>query len=665
MERNAVLLVILAAALLSTSLAMPLLAQTCPNLVWSDEFDGSAVDLNKWEPMIGDGCDFGICGWGNNEEQYYKAENATVANGLLTITAKEERVRGKKYTSARLRTINLADFDEGYFEGRIRLPVGQGMWSAFWMLSTDEIYGGWPQSGEIDIMENVGHEESTVHGTIHYGQLYPNNSFQGTSYSLANGERFTDGFHTFAVEKTTDQIRWFVDGVLYQTKTPADVAPENWPFNERFHFLLNLAVGGNWPGSPDATTVFPQTMDVDYVRVYDAGKPFITGDAIVSNQASGVVYAVGNSGGGSISWTVPSDATIVSGQGTSSITVDFGNDSGDVTATISSCGGTVLSRSVTVDAPLFFEASFENFDDPENVTLGNVTGTLLEVANPAPSSVNGSANVGEYTRNPTETYDVLVYNTSLITDADSYLSRERQFFIDLYTGAPVGSVLLLQLEDSSSATSSNFPTGRHSRYQVQTSVQNAWERVELRYLDQPDASVATGDVDTMILLFEPNTQSGDTYYYDNLDSLTVNDPGTGGPVCGNSVAETGEDCDGGDLAGASCSSLGFDSGILACSSSCTFDTSSCSNDPGAVCGNGIAETGEDCDGFDLGGATCQSLGFDQGTLACGGLCGFDTSGCSFATCEPAGSGAPCTSTINCCSGVGNCSSGKPSSRTCL
>lgn len=610
MKRSAIVLVLLAVAFLSTS-AGPLAAQTCPSLVWSDEFDGSAVDPGKWQLMIGDGCDYGICGWGNNEEQYYLAENATVANGLLTITAKKERVRSKQYTSARLRTINLADFYDGYFEARIRQPVGQGMWSAFWMLSTDEIYGGWPQSGEIDIVENVGNEVSTVHGAIHYGQLYPDNAFQSSSFSLPGGERFTDGFHLFAIEKTTDRIRWFVDGVLYGTKTPADISPENWPFNERFHFLLNLAVGGNWPGSPDATTVFPQTMDIDYVRVYDAGKPFITGDSIVSNQAADIAYTVGNvDAATSISWTVPSGATIVSGQGTSAITVDFGNESGDVTATISSCGGTVLSRRVTVDPPLFFEHTFENFDDPENVTLATVTGTLTEVANPAPSAVNSSSNSGKYTRNAAEAYDLLVYDTSLITDADSYAARDRQFYIDLYTSAPAGTVLLLQLEDSSSATPSNFPTGRHSRYQVETSVQNAWERVELRYLDRPDASVASNAVDTMLLLFEPNTSSGNTYYFDNLDSLTTSDPNTD-PVCGNGILEAGEQCDGGDLGGASCGSLGYDSGTLYCTASCTYNESDC----------------------------------------------------AFGSCEPAG--APCNASTVCCSGVGNCSGGRPSTRTCL
>jgi beta-glucanase (GH16 family) len=600
-----VLLSALVLALLATGAAF---AQQCPTLVWSDEFDGSAVDTNKWEFQLGDGCAEGICGWGNNEEQYYKAENATVANGLLSITAKKERVQAKAYTSARMRTLNQGDFYDGYFEARLRLPVGQGYWSAFWMLPTDEIYGGWPMSGEIDIMENVGHEDATTHGTIHYGDPWPNNSFQGASYSLANGARFTDDFHTFAIEKTNNQIRWFVDGVLFSTKTAGDVSPHNWPFNERFHFILNVAVGGNWPGSPTAQTQFPQSMDVDYVRVYDTGFPYITGPDTVDFQAAGVTYSVGNASG-TINWTVPSDATIVSGQGSSSITVDFGAASGDVVANVGGCGGSVLTRSVAVDPPLYFEYSFENFDDPENVSINNTrtTGVLTEVANPDPDGVNATANSGEYARNSGEAYDTLFYSTSMITDADAYVSREKMFYIDLYSPTP-GTVFLLQLEDSSAALATNYPTGRHSRYQVVTTVANGWERVEIPFMDRPDPSVATGNVDQLVILVDPNSSSSTTIHFDNFDSMSTTEPG-----------------------------------------------------PGAVCGNDVQESGEDCDGADLGGATCVSLGFESGTLACDGACGFDTSSCVAPACEPAG--VDCNdASVNCCNG---CSGGKPGSRVCL
>jgi beta-glucanase (GH16 family) len=255
-------------ALAGLVLATVAQAQECPTLVWQDEFDGSELDTTKWEPMVGDGCDLGICGWGNNELQHYQAANATVSGGVLKIEARKEKVGGKEYTSARLRTKGRGDFTFGRMEARIRLTQGQGIWPAFWMLPTDEVHGGWPRSGEIDIMENVGHETATVHGTVHFGPAFPDNQFVGASYELQGGA-FADGFHTFAVEREPGEIRWYVDDVLYSTKTQADTAPHAWPFDERFHFLLNVAVGGNWPGSPDETTVLPQVMEVDYVRVYD------------------------------------------------------------------------------------------------------------------------------------------------------------------------------------------------------------------------------------------------------------------------------------------------------------------------------------------------------------------------------------------------------------
>lgn len=242
----------------------------CYELAWSDEFDGSTVDANKWEFQIGDGRAYGLpSGWGNNELQYYRAENAMVEGGFLSITAKVEPFENKPYTSARLRTRLKGDWTYGRFEMRAKLPTGQGLWPAFWMLPTDSVYGGWAASGEIDIMELVGREPNKVHGTLHYGRAWPDNVSSGTSYSLKEGA-FADDFHLFAIEWEPDQIRWYVDHVHYQTQTQwwSAGGPFPAPFNQRFHLLLNVAVGGNWPGPPDETTVFPQTMVVDYVRVY-------------------------------------------------------------------------------------------------------------------------------------------------------------------------------------------------------------------------------------------------------------------------------------------------------------------------------------------------------------------------------------------------------------
>ncbi len=238
-------------------------------LVWQDEFNGTALDGTKWSVMVGDGCDLGICGWGNGELQWYQDRNLLVTNGVLTITAKQESAGGKSYTSARLRTAGKGDWKYARVEARARLPQGQGFWPAIWMLPTDDVYGGWAASGEIDIMELLGHEPATIHGTIHYGGEWPANERTGTAYSLSTGT-FADDFHTFALEWESGVIRWYVDGELYQTLTEWNTGGFQFPapFDQRFHLLLNLAVGGGWPGAPDTTTVFPQEMVVDWVRVY-------------------------------------------------------------------------------------------------------------------------------------------------------------------------------------------------------------------------------------------------------------------------------------------------------------------------------------------------------------------------------------------------------------
>ncbi|MBT8336096.1 MAG: glycoside hydrolase family 16 protein [Gemmatimonadetes bacterium] len=238
-------------------------------LVWQDEFDGNALDATRWSVQTGDGCAVNLCGWGNNELQWYQAGNATVGNGMLTITARRENAGGRGYSSARLRTLRKGDWRFARVDARARLPTGQGYWPAIWMLPTDEVYGTWAASGEIDIMELVGHEPNRVHGTLHYGGASPANQFTGDSYQLPSGT-FADAFHVFSVEWDEGEIRWYVDGRLYQTQTSwySTAAPFPAPFNQRFHLIVNVAVGGNWPGNPDGSTVFPQSMDIDWIRVY-------------------------------------------------------------------------------------------------------------------------------------------------------------------------------------------------------------------------------------------------------------------------------------------------------------------------------------------------------------------------------------------------------------
>ncbi|MHA6249142.1 family 16 glycosylhydrolase [Pontibacter sp. CAU 1760] len=492
-------------------------AQQCPNVVWADEFNGSTLDGTKWSYQTGDGCAEGICGWGNSELQYYQESNVTVTNGQLHITAKKQRVQSKAYTSGRIRSINKGDWTYGRFEARIKLPAGKGLWPAFWMLSTDEAYGGWPKSGEIDIMEYVSAEANKVLGTIHYGDPYPNNQHTGANYYLNSGS-FSDAFHDFAVEWEPGVIRWFVDDILFLTKTSQDIAPYNWPFDKRFHFLLNVAVGGNLGGTVD-DSIFPKAMDVDYVRVYSGFKPYATGKRVVLNKETGVAYSVGNlDAGTSVTWAVPAGATITSGQGTKNITVNFGDASGNVSATFSTtCGSQQINVPVEVEPPFVREFSFENFDQPATATLGTYTGTYSKVANPSASGVNTSAQVGKYIRSSTQQYDLITYNVTNITDASLYTSKSKKFYLDVYTSAPVGTEITLQLE-TSTATSSNYPTGRHSRYTGKTTVQNQWQRIPFTLLDRPDGAASNTGVTKMILLFASNTYTGDTYYYDNLDS---------------------------------------------------------------------------------------------------------------------------------------------------
>lgn len=242
-------------------------------LVWQDEFsgsNGSPVDKTKWTAEIGGK------GWGNRELEYYtdRPVNAFQSDGYLNIKILKETYTGtdnitREYTSARLTTKRNFATTYGRFEARIKIPRGQGIWPAFWMLGDDIGKVGWPKCGEIDIMENIGKEPSIIHGTIH-GPGYSGAKGISSSFFLSNHKSFADSFHTFAVEWEPNIIRFYCDDVLYKTIASTDLpAGTSWVYNHPFFLLLNVAVGGNWPGSPDETTTFPQVMLVDYVRVYE------------------------------------------------------------------------------------------------------------------------------------------------------------------------------------------------------------------------------------------------------------------------------------------------------------------------------------------------------------------------------------------------------------
>ena len=242
-------------------------------LVWNDEFSEPSIDLTRWEHEVN------AQGGGNSELQYYtdRPENSFIRESCLVIQARAETYNGpegtREFTSARLRTLNKGDWKYGRFDIRAKLPYSQGLWPAIWMLPSEWVYGGWAASGEIDIMELLGQDPEKVYGTLHYGGTYPNNTHSGSSYTLSEGT-FAQDFHLFTLEWDSTEMRWYVDGQHYLTQ-------KNWystaaeypaPFDQKFHLLLNVAVGGNWPGNPDLTTILPQEMVIDYVRVYEKEK---------------------------------------------------------------------------------------------------------------------------------------------------------------------------------------------------------------------------------------------------------------------------------------------------------------------------------------------------------------------------------------------------------
>jgi beta-glucanase (GH16 family) len=238
-------------------------------LVWSDEFDGKTLDYSKW------GVAEDAFGGGNQELQIYtdRAKNVRVEDGQLILEAHRDNadISGtvREYSSGKIRTKHRGDWKYGRIEVRAKLPIGQGVWPAIWMLPTDDAYGSWAASGEIDIMEYRGQNPSEVLGTLHYGGGWPKNTHSGSSFVLPTGT-FHENFHVFAIEWSEGKMVWSIDGKPYQTQTKWHSEGGDFPapFDQRFYLLLNLAIGGNFLGNPDATTQFPQQFLVDYVRVY-------------------------------------------------------------------------------------------------------------------------------------------------------------------------------------------------------------------------------------------------------------------------------------------------------------------------------------------------------------------------------------------------------------
>lgn len=233
-------------------------------LVWQDEFNTNTLNDAFWTHEMGNGG-----GWGNNELQYYRPENTYFSNGKMIIEARQENFGGSSYTSSRLITKGKKEFKYGRIDLRAALPKGKGIWPALWMLGSNFAQAGWPACGEIDIMELIGSQPGTTHGTAHYGTGTSTHQSKTASKTLPGSATFSEEFHVFSIEWEQNRIRWYLDDVLFHEITPAIVgAGQPWPFNADFFLIFNVAVGGNWPGSPDGNTIFPQRMIVDYVRVF-------------------------------------------------------------------------------------------------------------------------------------------------------------------------------------------------------------------------------------------------------------------------------------------------------------------------------------------------------------------------------------------------------------
>ena len=503
----------------------------CNQLIWADEFNGVNVDASKWQSISGNGCP-GLCGFGNAEAQKYDPNQATIlkdgANSYLKIEAKYNAASTtEKFTSAKLTTEGKFAVKYGRIEARMKLSSGLGAWPAFWMLPVN---GSWPYTGEIDIMEAKHKNPKQIGGTIHYDA----GGYHYTYKDYNSVQDLSQDFHVYAVEWGPDVIKWYVDNTLFHTATPKTTTNGGWPFNDsNFFIILNLAVGSaatpytniNGVGVAPNPADFPTNLLVDYVRVYSGSYTFgVFGDAKVYNNQANKNYSVTSIPNATYNWTVPAGATITAGQGTNSITVRWGTTGGNVavTTSVASCtGGNTINNyklAVTTEAAFPVERNFENFQTSRLITYApTTTGALTQaIANPSATGSNTSALVGKYVRNTAEKYDVLYVRNMTITNANDFVAGRKRVSLDIYANAPLGSKITMQFENSAITTSTNYPTGRHSSYVAYTTAQNKWETLDFELERIIDAGTSPFAINNVVFLFEPNSNSGSTYHFDNL-----------------------------------------------------------------------------------------------------------------------------------------------------
>jgi len=502
-------------------------------LVWQDEFN-TPGNLSKWIVYEGDGCNQGSgCGFGNGELQLYRAANAVVADTTLTIFTRNETVvnpvnnRTYQYTSAKLMSklvggVNdLQSFQFGRIEARMKLPSAGGAWPAFWMLPD---VGGWPNTGEIDIMEAKHKNPVVFNGTLHYA--YPTGVHQQSGMQYPAGVDLSTGFHVYAVEWSPYKIEWYIDNVLFQTQTPETTIGGSWPFDaSKMYIILNTAVGGpNTPYTgkiPPTPADYPTNMKVDYVRVYNGIYNYaVYGKNAVYPNETFADYRIDTIPGATYNWVVPAGAAIVSGQGTNAISMHWGTTPGDVTVNVTTPGCSVksFSRKVAFKQPLGASKVYDDFEGTRLATYGPLTGTLQQaVANPLAERMNTSSLVGKYTRNAAIQYDNFYIGSVGTTNAMDFVQGRKKLFIDVYTTAPVGTEVDMQLENTALSTVNAFPSGRHSKYVAYTTRQNSWQTLEFNYTQTiANSNTSIFAIDKMAILPEPGKFTANLYYFDNV-----------------------------------------------------------------------------------------------------------------------------------------------------
>jgi beta-glucanase (GH16 family) len=502
--------------------------------VWRDDFN--TLDTQAWSSEVnGDG-------GGNNELQFYtdRPENLYVENGVLNIKAIRENYQGKTWTSARLRSKNGKDFTYGKIEARMKLPSDSGTWPAFWMLPTElqRDSHGWPQSGEIDIMETLNTSEDIL-GTLHFGSYWPYNGNSGwpnpdNLIPAENGRSKTD-FHTYAVEWYEDHMVWSVDGVAKISASRADLdgvdpVRSNWDSftNRPFHILLNLAVGGNLPGNPDGSEAAVQLMQVDYVAVSKNPATWsVEGDTYVYRGESSKTYRVDAPDNGSYQWNVPAGVNILAGQGSNEITVSFGNSArnGDISVSFDAgCSGTqTFSKAITIEqGQTQVVTNYETGLGVTHLQNGLPLTQSGVVNNPAPDGINTSAQVLHYLRDASQQWDNLKLSGFGNIDAGELRSGRAKLFVDVFypeANSLLGKDLGGGIENAAAAGAAepwDGNTGRLARFLGTMGQAGEWHTVELNYAGTPDSNIAASQADSLVFMVEAGTNLPAELYLDNI-----------------------------------------------------------------------------------------------------------------------------------------------------